>query len=72
MVMGSNPTRVRTIIFLSIVNLLDIELLLLLLFINIACNRRLGGPQSQSGQRGEQNILELTVTRTPNPLSSSP
>jgi hypothetical protein len=29
-------------------------------------DRRLGGPQSPSGRRGEEKILDLTGTRTPN------
>jgi hypothetical protein len=35
-------------------------------------DRRLGGPQSRSGRRGEEKILEPTGTRTPTPRSSSP
>jgi hypothetical protein len=35
-------------------------------------DRRLGGPQSQSGRRGEVKILALTGTRTPTPWSTSP
>jgi hypothetical protein len=35
-------------------------------------DRRLGGPQSRSGQRGEEKILDPTGTRTPTPRSSSP
>jgi hypothetical protein len=35
-------------------------------------DRRLRGPQSWSGRRGEQKILEPTGTRTPTPRSSSP
>jgi hypothetical protein len=36
-------------------------------------DRRLGGPQSRSGRRGEENILDHpTGTRTPTPRSSSP
>jgi hypothetical protein len=34
-------------------------------------DRRLGGPQSQSGWRGEEKILYPTGTRTPTPSSSS-
>jgi hypothetical protein len=34
-------------------------------------NRRLGGPQSRSGQREEEKILDPTGTRTPTPRSSS-
>jgi hypothetical protein len=34
--------------------------------------RRLGGPQSGSGRRGEQKILDPSGTLTPTPLSSSP
>jgi hypothetical protein len=35
-------------------------------------DRRLGGPQSQSGRLGEENILDPTRTQTPTPWSSSP
>jgi hypothetical protein len=35
-------------------------------------DRRLGGPQSRSGQFGEEKILGPTGTRTPTPQSSSP
>jgi hypothetical protein len=35
-------------------------------------DRRLSVPQSRSGRRGEEKILDLTGTRTPTPLSSSP
>jgi hypothetical protein len=35
-------------------------------------DRRLGVPQSRSGRRGEEEILDPTGTRTPTPLSSSP
>jgi hypothetical protein len=35
-------------------------------------DRRLGGPQSQSGRRGEEGILDPTGTRTPTSQSSSP
>jgi hypothetical protein len=35
-------------------------------------DRRLGGPESQSGRRGEETILDPTGTRTPTSLSSSP
>jgi hypothetical protein len=35
-------------------------------------DRRLGGPQSRSGRRGADKILDLTGTRTPTPWSSSP
>jgi hypothetical protein len=35
-------------------------------------DRRLGGPQSRSGQRWEEKILEPTGTRNPTPQSSSP
>jgi hypothetical protein len=35
-------------------------------------DRRLGGPQSRSGLRGEEKILDPTGTRTPTPRSSSP
>jgi hypothetical protein len=35
-------------------------------------DRRLGGPQSRSGRRGEDKILVPTGTRTPTPWSSSP
>jgi hypothetical protein len=31
-----------------------------------------GGPQSRSGRRGEEKILDPTGTRTPTPQSSSP
>jgi hypothetical protein len=34
--------------------------------------RRLGGPQSRSGQHGEKKILDPTGTRTPTPQLSSP
>jgi hypothetical protein len=34
--------------------------------------RRLGGPQSRSGQHGEVKILDSTGTRTPTSQSSSP
>jgi hypothetical protein len=34
--------------------------------------RRLCGPQSRSGRRGEEKILDPTGTRTPTPRSSSP
>jgi hypothetical protein len=30
-------------------------------------DRRFGGPKSQSGQHGEEKILDPTVTRTPIP-----
>jgi hypothetical protein len=33
---------------------------------------RFGGPQSRSGQRGEETILDPTGTRTPTPQSSNP
>jgi hypothetical protein len=33
-------------------------------------DRRLGGPQSQYGRRGEEKIIDFTGTRTPNPQSS--
>jgi hypothetical protein len=36
-----------------------------------ALDRRLGGPQSQSGRRGEEKIPDFTGTRTPTPRSSS-
>jgi hypothetical protein len=32
----------------------------------------MGGPQSWSGQRGEEKILDPTRTRTPTPQLSSP
>jgi hypothetical protein len=32
----------------------------------------LGGPQSRSGRRGEEKILDPTGTRTPTSWSSSP
>jgi hypothetical protein len=35
-------------------------------------DRRLGGPQSQSGRHGEVKILDPTGTRNPTPRSSSP
>jgi hypothetical protein len=35
-------------------------------------DRRLGGPQSWSGRRGEENTLHPTGTRIPTPRSSSP
>jgi hypothetical protein len=35
-------------------------------------DRRLGGPQSQSGRSGEEKILDPIGTRTPTPRSSSP
>jgi hypothetical protein len=35
-------------------------------------DRRLGGPQSRSGRRGEEKILDHTRTRTPTPRLSSP
>jgi hypothetical protein len=35
-------------------------------------DRRLGGPQNQSGRRGEEKILDPTETRTPTPRSSTP
>jgi hypothetical protein len=35
-------------------------------------DRMLGGPQSRSGRRGEEKILNPTRTRTPTPRSSSP
>jgi hypothetical protein len=35
-------------------------------------DRRLGGPQSRSGRRGEDKILEPSGAQTPTPLSSSP
>jgi hypothetical protein len=35
-------------------------------------DRRLGGPKSRSGRRGEVKILDPTGTRTPTPWSSSP
>jgi hypothetical protein len=34
--------------------------------------RTLGGPQSRSGRRGEEKILDLAGTRIPNHLPSSP
>jgi hypothetical protein len=34
--------------------------------------RRLGGPQSRPGRRGEEKILDTTGTRTPTPRPSSP
>jgi hypothetical protein len=34
-------------------------------------DRRLGGPQSRSGRRGEEKILDPTGTRIPIPRSSS-
>jgi hypothetical protein len=34
-------------------------------------DRRLGEPQSRSGRRGEEKILDPTGTRTPTPRSSS-
>jgi hypothetical protein len=33
-------------------------------------DRRLGGPQSRSGRRGEDKIIDPTGTRTPTPLLS--
>jgi hypothetical protein len=35
-------------------------------------NRRLRGPQCQSGRRGEEKILDFAGTRTPTLRSSSP
>jgi hypothetical protein len=35
-------------------------------------DRRLGGPQSQSGRCGEEKILDPTGTQTPTPRLSSP
>jgi hypothetical protein len=35
-------------------------------------DRRLGGPQSQSGPRGEEKILDSTGTRTPTPSVVQP
>jgi hypothetical protein len=35
-------------------------------------NRKLGGPQSRSGQRGEKKILDTTRTWTSTPLLSNP
>jgi hypothetical protein len=35
-------------------------------------DRRLGGPQVRSGQRGNEKILDPTATRTPNPRLSNP
>jgi hypothetical protein len=35
-------------------------------------DRRLGGPQSQSGRRGEEKILDPTATPNSTPTSSSP
>jgi hypothetical protein len=35
-------------------------------------DRRLGGPQSRSGQHGEKKIFDPTGTQTPTPQSSSP
>jgi hypothetical protein len=35
-------------------------------------DRRLSGPHSQSGRRGEEKILDATGTGTPTPRSSSP
>jgi hypothetical protein len=35
-------------------------------------DRRVGGPQSQSGRRGEGNILDPTGARAPTPQSYSP
>jgi hypothetical protein len=38
----------------------------------VSLDRRLGGPQSRSGQRGEEKILDPIGTRIPNPQSFSP
>jgi hypothetical protein len=35
-------------------------------------DRRLGGPQSRSGQRGEEQILDPTGTRIPTPSVVQP
>jgi hypothetical protein len=35
-------------------------------------DRKLGGPQSRSGQRGEMKIVDTTGTRTPTSRSSNP
>jgi hypothetical protein len=35
-------------------------------------DRKLGGPQSRSGRRGEEKNLDPTGTRTPTRLSSRP
>jgi hypothetical protein len=35
-------------------------------------DRRLGGPQSRSGRRGEKEILDHTGTRTPTPFVVQP
>jgi hypothetical protein len=35
-------------------------------------DKMLGGPQSQSGRRGEEKIIGSTGTRTPTPWSSKP
>jgi hypothetical protein len=35
-------------------------------------DRRLGGPQSRSGRRGEEKILDTSGTQTPTPRSPSP
>jgi hypothetical protein len=35
-------------------------------------DKRLDGPQSRSGRRGEEKVLDSTGTQTPNPRSSSP
>jgi hypothetical protein len=35
-------------------------------------DKRLGGPQSRTGRRGVEKILDPTGTRTPTPPSSSP
>jgi hypothetical protein len=35
-------------------------------------DRKLGGPQSRFGRRGEEKILDPTGTRNPTPRSSSP
>jgi hypothetical protein len=42
------------------------------LYRRYALDRRLGGPQSRSGQFGEEKILDPTGIRTPTPRSSSP
>jgi hypothetical protein len=43
-----------------------------LLYLRYPLDRRLGEPQSRSGQRGEEKVLHPTGTGTPNPRSPSP
>jgi hypothetical protein len=42
------------------------------LYTRYPLHRRMGGPQSRSGRRGEENILDTAETRTLTPRSSNP